>query len=397
MDGAKRHFETLWWHAGRYLQVTVRTADEPLTISRLLLRETRYPLEPESEFHCDDERLAGVTPVALRTLQMCAHETYMDCPYYEQLMYVGDTRLEVLTTYAVTRDDRLPRKALRTFDYSRQRSGLTMSRHPSRVLQVIPSFSLWWICMVHDYAHWRDDAAFVRGLMPGVRAVIEGFLPCLNEDGLLTALRGWNFVDWVPEWQHGIPPEADQGVSGPMNWLLALTLARASELEAVCGEPELADRDRRLAQEVAGRADAAFWVPERQLYADDQAHEHFSEHSQALAILTGLLSEERMARVGTGLLEPQGLARASIYFSHYVFEALRRLGHVEGVFARLQEWFDHAALRHADDVGDGRRRADRTATPGARTRSSTTSRRCSASGRRRPDSARWTWHRSSAR
>ena len=37
---------------------------------------------------------------------MCAHETYMDCPYYEQMMYVGDTRLEVLTTYAISRDDR---------------------------------------------------------------------------------------------------------------------------------------------------------------------------------------------------------------------------------------------------------------------------------------------------
>ncbi len=342
-DGGKRHFETLWWHAGRYLQVTVRTGEEPLTISRLLLRETRYPMEAESEFHCDDERLTSVTPVALRTLQMCAHETYMDCPYYEQLMYVGDTRLEVLTTYAVTRDDRLPRKALRTFDFSRMRGGMTMSRHPSRILQIIPSFSLWWVCMVHDYAHWRDDADFVGGLMPGVRAVIESFLPSLNADGLLAAPRGWNFLDWVPEWPGGIPPEADQGVSGPMNWLLALALARAAELEAVAGEPELADRDRRLAEEIAERTAAAFWVQGRKLYADDLAGEHFSEHSQALAILTGLLSEERMARVGKGLLEPQGLSRASIYFSHYVFEALRRLGHVEGVFARLEEWFDHAA------------------------------------------------------
>ena len=32
---------------------------------------------------------------------MCAHETYMDCPYYEQLQYGGDTRLEILATYSL--------------------------------------------------------------------------------------------------------------------------------------------------------------------------------------------------------------------------------------------------------------------------------------------------------
>jgi alpha-L-rhamnosidase len=343
LDGQKRHFETLWWSAGRYLQVTVRTAGEPLTISRLLLRETRYPLEAESGFHCDDERLKGVTPVALRALQMSAHETYVDCPYYEQLLYVGDSRLEALATYALSRDERLPRKALREFDFSRARGGTVMSRFPSRLHQIIPSFSLWWICMVHDYAHWRDDPGFVRSLMPGVRAVIEGLLPHLNADGLLEALRGWNFMDWVAEWPNGVPPEADLGVSGPINWLFALALARAAELEAIAGEPELAARDRRLAEEVAERTGAAFWVQGRKLYADDLGGTRFSEHSQTLAILTGLLSEERMARVGRGLSGAQGLAPASIYFTHYVFEALRRLGRVEGVFARMQEWFDHAA------------------------------------------------------
>jgi hypothetical protein len=217
---------------------------------------------------------------------------------------------------------------------------MTMSRFPSRIHQIIPSFSLWWVCMVHDYAHWRDDMDFVRSLMPGVRAVVEGFLACLNSDGLLAAPRGWNFVDWVEEWPAGVPPDADTGVSGPMNWLLALALVKAAELEEIAGEAELAARDRRLAEAIAERTGAAFWVQERKLFADDLAGERFSEHSQVLAILSGLLSEERMARIGRGLLDGRGLARTSIFFSHYTFEALRRIGHVGALFDRMAPWFD---------------------------------------------------------
>ena len=95
----------------------VQTADQPLVIDHLVLHETRYPLESASNFSASDPRLGQFFPIAMRALQMCSHETYMDCPYYEQLQYVGDTRLEALITYALTSDDRLPRQALRTFDF----------------------------------------------------------------------------------------------------------------------------------------------------------------------------------------------------------------------------------------------------------------------------------------
>ena len=53
------------------------------------------------------------------------------------LSHVGDTRLQVLVTYANGRDDRLPRKAIEMFDCSRLTDGLTQARYPSRVTQVM--------------------------------------------------------------------------------------------------------------------------------------------------------------------------------------------------------------------------------------------------------------------
>ena len=142
---------------GRYIEFAIATAEQALVIEKFWLVETHYPYQFENRFEASDTRLAEVIPLAVRTFQMCSHETYMDCPYYEQLMYVGDTRLEVLTTYATCRDDRLPRKALTTFDFSRCPDGLTQARYPSQVMQIIPPFSLWWVAMVCDNAMWRDD------------------------------------------------------------------------------------------------------------------------------------------------------------------------------------------------------------------------------------------------
>ena len=212
--GDNRRFETLWWQAGRYLEIVVQTGDTALAIEQFALRETRYPLETQSRFTSSDASLSEIVPIMTRAWQMCAHETYMDCPFYEQLMYVGDTRLQVLVTYVLTRDDRLPRKALKMFDWSRLGNGLTQSRYPSRVEQVIPPFSLWWVAMVHDFALWRDDADFVRSLLPGVRAVCDYFAGLIGENGLTGTPDGWNYVDWVPDWESGCAPAAQHGTSG---------------------------------------------------------------------------------------------------------------------------------------------------------------------------------------
>jgi hypothetical protein len=341
--GRSRRFETLWWECGRYVEILVRTAERPLTIERFALRETRYPLEMESGFEASDPRLSRILPILVRGMQMCAHETYFDCPYYEELMYAGDTRLEMLTTYVMTRDDRLPRKALEMFDTSRLASGLTQARYPSRVPQVIAPFSLWWVAMVCDYALWRDDLPLVERLMPGVRATVGAFERFLGaEDGLLHSPEGWNTFDWVPSWEAGIPPGGKLGdISGPLNWQLVWALSGLADLEAALGEHELAARARRRASELAGRVSAAFWDEGRGLYADDLARRRFSEHSQCLAILSGQLDFARRARVAEGLLRgDDDLARATIYFSHYLFEAYRELGRIDALLDRLELWFD---------------------------------------------------------
>lgn len=339
-DGQRsRAFDTLWWQAGRYVELLVETKDEPLTIEALAFVESRYPYEFTAEFSAADHRLTEITPPMQRTLEMCSHETYMDCPYYEQLQYVGDTRLQVLVTYILTADDRLPRKAIKMFDASRRLSGLTESRYPNRVLQIIPPFSLWWVCMLHDYALWRGDLPFVEARMTGARGVLDAYGRKVNGDGLLEALEGWNFVDWVPGWDSGMPKDATLGFSGVLNLQFIYTLRLAAELDSWLNEPELAARHRRLADRVAAAVNDHFWSEERGLYANDLARTEFSEHAQCLALLSGAVPAERRERLVQGLLNAPDLNRTTVYFCHYLFETFAVLGRPDLILDRMALWF----------------------------------------------------------
>ena len=342
LPGGASHqkFSTLWWRAGRWCLLTIKTGSEPLTLHRVALDESRYPCENESAFDDGDSELPGVMALAVRGIQMCAHETYMDCPYYEQLMYDGDARLELLTTYAMTRDDRLPRRALELLDFSRQNSGFVNERYPAYLKQNSATFSLIWALMLNDYAFWRNDPAFVKARVLGLRSMLEQFEPYLNSDGLLENLPGWSFTDWVPQWSNGDAPDGMTGVSGINNLLYVYALQKSAQVEDYVGEPLLAQRLRAKAERTAEAVRAKFWDESRGLMADNLAHTEFSEHGQCLALLSDTLTGDQAQRCFAQLLAAPDLKRTTIYFSFYLMETWQKFGRGDLVVERLNFWKD---------------------------------------------------------
>ncbi len=338
LDGHARTYEPLWWRCGRFIELTIQTAAEALTLQPLRLIETRFPFEPASRFQSSVAALEPILKLCRRSLQMCMHETFMDCPYYEQLMYVGDTRVQALTHYALAGDDRLARKALTMFDCSRANvTGLTTSNAPASAGQIIPPFSLWWVCMIHDFAMWRGDLPFITTLLPGARAVIDRFLSKIDHAvGLSRSLPGWNFVDAA--WPEGVPPDGHDGISGPINLQVVLALQALAELESACGEPELSARYRRWSLQLSTALRERFWDEGRGLMWDNLDRTASSQHSQALAILAGVLSPEQSARAADAMHGDRTLVQARPYFLHYVFEAFTKLRRIEPFFAGLQPW-----------------------------------------------------------
>ncbi len=339
-DGALREWTPYWVGAGRYLMLEIQTGDEPLSIEDWHVQEQRYPLELSAKLDLADPELHGVIPLCMRALQCSSHDHLMDCPHYEQLMYVGDTRLELLTLYAVTDDSRLAERCLTLQDYSRAPFGFVAGRYPSREDQLLPAFSAIATCCLRDYALWRSNADFVRARLPGMRANLDAFLPYRGASGLLEELPGWAFIDWVEEWEKGCGPGHKGGCCALTNLFYLLALQAAAELEHHFGAKRLAQYYKEAADDLGKAIHRRFWNPARRAMADDLEQQHYSQHGQSLAVIAGLVPDAQMAPLMRGTLRASDFAPASIYFRHYVFEALFQSKLGKELRAAYQLWID---------------------------------------------------------
>ncbi len=336
--GARRTFRPLWWRTYRYLELDIQTKDQPLTVDDLRATYVGFPFERRARFEASAPDLNRILDVGWRTGRMCAHETYMDCPYYEQLQYVGDTRVQCLVSLFNTGDGRLMRNAIDLIDDSRHSEGCTMSRYPTRMEQYIPGFSLWWIAMLHDYWWYVDDPEFVRRMLPGVRAVLNFFESYQQADGSLRQLPWWRYFDWVPSWPNGNAPQDPDGPSALFDLLLMMAYGWAAEMEAGLGARVLAEIDRGRERQLRETVQKLYWDADKRMYADTPRKQQFSQHTNTLAVLGDAIAGEAARDLIVRTLTAPGLAQTGLFFRFYVHCALAKAGEGGRYLDQLGDW-----------------------------------------------------------
>ena len=342
--GARRRFQTLYWRSFRYIQLDVATADEPLRVHDLHGIFTAYPFVERARFASDLPWLADMWRMNWNGARIGAFETYMDTPYWEQLQYVGDTRIQGLISLYVAGDDRLLRQAIEHFDLSRIPEGLTASRYPSALTQIIPPFSLIHVATVHDFFMHRRDDIFVRDQLPGIRGILDWYQRHVDTTGMLGPMPHWNYIDWTSPWPRGVPPGADHAHSTTISLLYAYALRRAAEMEDAVGMRGAAMDYRARAEALIRSVRARAWDGARGLFRDSPDTVSFSQQTNVLAILTDALPSNEQAALMQRVLTDTTLTRASYYFAFYLFEALREAGLADRYVEQLAPWQTMLAL-----------------------------------------------------
>ena len=331
-------FRTLFWRTFRYVQLDIETGAEPLTLQDYRHVFTTYPFDWTANFASDRADLQTIWDVGIRTIQLCAFETFVDCPYYEQLQYVGDTRNEALTTYYLTGDDRLGRNAVMLFNESRIADGLTYSRYPSAMPQLIPGYSLEWVKMVHDYYWYRDDPQFIRDMLPCVRDVLHWFTERLDDSGMIVKPEWWPYIDWA--WPQGHPPFDAQGRSAIFSLSYADAMMKAAELESAHGDIHMAEQFRRQAQRTLDAVRKLCWSRERGLLADTPDRKEFSQHANIWGVLTGAVPPGSETAVMQTLIDDTSLTPSSLYYQYFYHQAVRNAGLADRYLDLLQPWYE---------------------------------------------------------
>jgi hypothetical protein len=337
-SGAEEQYFSPWWRAGRFCLIKVKTQDEPLEIRSLQIEENSYPLAEESSLQLDMPCSDEISRICKRGLRVTMQDQYCDSPYYEQTQYIGDSRIESLLVYVMSRDDRVPRRMIDHFDWSRTRfNGITACRYPAAKDAIIETFSLIYILILHDALFWRPNEELIRDKRPAIHEILHYFLRKRNGQGLCTDLI-YPYIDAGTYYERGLAPDSQRTPSAPFNLFLLLALKKASEMEEVAGLPAVRDHFSSQANKLGEAIRTVFFCPDRGVFADDPEHLHFSQHAQCLAVLTGLLEGDLARAALECSLNDSSFNKTSLYFRFYFFQALFRCGLEHRFTEHLTDW-----------------------------------------------------------
>lgn len=326
-------YEPFWFRTFRFVQLRIRTGKKPLTLQHLNYQETGYPLTVDTHVKTSDSSLSDIWDISERTLRRCMHETYEDCPYYEQLQYIMDSRTQILYTYSVSADDRLARKCIDDLARAQRYDGLLNCSYPNGNPNIIPGFSIYYILMLYDHMMYFGDRKLVERYMPTVERILLFFEEHLDEKGYVGKTGGlimeeafWSFIDWAKEWNptSGMPPA---GLKGPVTMeslLYIYGLQHAAKLADYLGRKEEAAQFIERAKRVQ-EAVLKYCTGTDGMIQDGPGVEEYSQHCQVFASLTDTVSDSQAKEnILRTIQEKENYAQCTVAMRFYLFRALEK-------------------------------------------------------------------------
>ncbi len=322
-----QRYVPFFYRTFRFLKLKIVTADSPLILHRLCYRETGYPLSVDSTFAAGDPLFDRIWTTSLHTLECCMYETYMDCPYYEQMQYIMDAYLEICYTFCVSGDCRLAKKAIEDIAASQMADGMLPCNAPAKITQIIPVFSLYWILMLSVYYQYTGETEFVRKFLGKIDLLLDYFLLRIRpSDGLVGNTGYWQFFDWAEGFDRGCPVSGEEDVNILENMMYVLGLRQSAFLNQACGRAGMAAEYEERAQAVSASIVREAYCAEEGLFADLPGSRPFSRHAQIFAVLSGVVPEGEARDLLLRMLRQEKLTVPSYCMSFFECRALEATG-----------------------------------------------------------------------
>jgi alpha-L-rhamnosidase len=322
-QGANR-FTSLKRRSGRYLFVTLRNQKAPVSIRKLQLIESTYPVHYAGSFRCSDARLDEIWNISTRTLKLCMEDTFTDCPLYEQTHWVGDARNESLLAFGVFGAHDLARRCIDITAQSLEHYPIAGCQTPSCWDCILPAWSFLWGISTWDYYWATGDAAYLKQIYPSVIRNLKGAENYIDANGLFSGTF-WNLFDWS-----GI----DQGPKAVLHnsmFLVGAIDAALKEADVLGDSTHVAWLEGYRSRLVNGVN--RLWDPAKNSYPDSIRDDgsispSTCQHTSFLSVLYDVIQKDNVAAAVKNLTSPpEKMVRIGSPFAVlYLYETYEKLG-----------------------------------------------------------------------
>ena len=300
--------------ACRYFEI-YNTAS--IDINYFGMQHVYYPLT-EKKKRFDDQLLQKIYDVSVRTLRLCMHEHYEDCPWREQALYALDSRNQMIFGYQAFRETEYQRSNLLLINQGLRPDGLLTICFPAGKDAPIPFFSLAFILEVCEYAMATGDMSIIKDTEKTISVIIDTFSKNIGENGLIPAFAPpfWNFYEWS-EGNDGDLAGSRKGIydAGYHLILNAMYVYVLGMYNKVAGKNFDVDTVREAIK-------TNLFDSERGLYKIANDRDLVGQLGNALAVLCGLGTDEILEKIAYD----KTLTPATLSMKPFVYDALLTAG-----------------------------------------------------------------------
>jgi hypothetical protein len=263
-------------------------------------------------------------------------DTYVDCPGFEQALWIGDARNNALVGYTAFGAYDLGKRSLLLAARSMDRAAVPECHVPAGVSLVLTAWSLLWLVACGEYYTETGDDDFLDEIRPYTTRAARAFLSMRDASGLI-APAAWNMFDWA-----GMDTPF-RGVIAHQNATLVRVLEVAAELAGASGDLVACTEFRRATEEVRSAFNRIFWDEAKGAYrdcirADGSPSSVFSVQTNLLALLWDCVPQSRKGRVEAFVASPpdETVLVGSPFASFFHHDYLASRGHMEELFQDIR-------------------------------------------------------------
>lgn len=267
--------------AFRYLKISFSDLMKPVSISKLQIINSLYPVINKGWFRCSDSLLNEIWDVGRYTLHVNMHQEYESCPRNEMLFFAGDGYIDALVDYYAFGDGALLSSSLSVI----APEGALGICHDTERTSALWDYFCWRIITIwSSYYHTKDKSLIERNYRGAVNA-IQWLIARMDKNHLIYQLPVGDSVEWTCSFDR-------LGEKSFLNSLFYKSLRCMMELGDVMGDHQNAKTWSTISKEVKRAINMHLWSDEKQAYID-KLYDYIPQDGNSLSVLFNVSDREK--------------------------------------------------------------------------------------------------------